>query len=103
MNLLFIISIFKDLVTEGGKKELLVSKMLIYIYIYIFWRGFSCISFFGSTKNDQISDGVVGEPSWIELTAELSNPIQSHPVFSQTQFSLLRFFRGKNNNNYDYF
>lgn len=32
MNLLFIISIFKDLVTEGGKKELLVSKMLIYIY-----------------------------------------------------------------------
>lgn len=82
MNLLFIISIFKDLVTEGGKKELLVSKMLI--YIYIFWRGFSYISFFGSTKNDQISDGVVGEPSWIELTAELSNPIQSHPVFGQS-------------------
>lgn len=65
MNLLFIISIFKDLVTEGGKKELLVSKMLIYIYIY------SDVDFHIFVFSVQLKTIKLATESW-ESLAELS-------------------------------
>lgn len=67
MNLLFIISIFKDLVTEGGKKELLVSKMLIYIYIYIY----SDVDFHVLVFSVQLKTIKLATESW-ESLAELS-------------------------------